>query len=44
MMVTHDAEAAERATTVLHLEKGELIRSDAVPSLRSADAAAGMPR
>jgi putative ABC transport system ATP-binding protein len=40
VIVTHDAHAAERATTVLHLEKGDLIRGDAVPSLRSADAAA----
>ncbi|HEX4470065.1 MAG TPA: ABC transporter ATP-binding protein [Gemmatimonadaceae bacterium] len=44
IIVTHDAHAAERATTVLHLEKGDLIRSDAVPSLRSADVAAGIPR
>ena len=45
IIVTHDAHAAERATTVLHLEKGALIRGDAVPSLRSADvAAAGVRR
>ena len=45
IIVTHDAHAAERATIVLHLEKGALIRSDAVPSLRSADvAAAGVRR
>ena len=40
IIVTHDAHAAERATTVLHLEKGDLIRGTAVPSLRAADAAA----
>ena len=46
IIVTHDAHAAERATTVLHLEKGDLIRGSATPSLRSADAAtaAGMAR
>jgi putative ABC transport system ATP-binding protein len=45
IIVTHDAHAAERATTVLHLEKGDLIRTDAVPRLRSHDAAtAGIPR
>ena len=46
VIVTHDAHAAERATTVLHLEKGDLIRGSATPSLRSADAAtaAGMAR
>ena len=30
IIVTHDAHAAERATTVLHLEKGVLIEKDAV--------------
>src|SRR5689334_9888261 len=40
LIVTHDAHAAERATTVVHLDKGELVRGTAVPSLRSADAAA----
>jgi len=40
VIVTHDAHAAERATTVLHLEKGDLIRASAVPSLRSGDAPA----
>jgi len=40
VIVTHDAHAAERATTVLHLEKGDLIRSHSVPKLPSADAAA----
>jgi len=40
IIVTHDAHAAERATTVLHLEKGDLIRGSATPNLRSADAAA----
>jgi putative ABC transport system ATP-binding protein len=46
IIVTHDAHAAERATTVLHLEKGDLIRDSATPSLRSADATAtaGMGR
>jgi len=46
VIVTHDAHAAERATTVLQLEKGDLIRSSGVPSLRSGDAAAtaGMTR
>jgi putative ABC transport system ATP-binding protein len=40
VIVTHDAHAAERATTVLILEKGDLIRGSATPSLRAADAAA----
>jgi putative ABC transport system ATP-binding protein len=40
IIVTHDAHAAEQATTVLHLEKGNLIRGSAVPSLRASDAAA----
>jgi putative ABC transport system ATP-binding protein len=40
IIVTHDAHAAERATTVLHLEKGELVRATGVPSLRAGDAAA----
>ena len=31
MMVTHDARAAERATTVLHLEKGVLLEREALP-------------
>src|SRR5438552_4145992 len=46
VIVTHDAHAAERATSVLHLEKGDLIRASAVPSLRSGDAsaAAGVSR
>ena len=46
VIVTHDAHAAERAKTVLHLEKGDLIRGSAVPGLRSSDAAAraGMSR
>src|SRR5947207_9337774 len=46
VIVTHDAHAAERATTVLQLEKGDLIRASATPSLRSADATAtaGMSR
>jgi putative ABC transport system ATP-binding protein len=32
IIVTHDAHAAEHATTVLHLEKGVLIEKDAVAS------------
>jgi len=46
VIVTHDAHAAERATTVLHLEKGDLIRGSAVPTLRAVDAASavGLPR
>jgi putative ABC transport system ATP-binding protein len=40
VIVTHDANAAERATTVLHLDKGNLIRGDAVPSFRPSDATA----
>ena len=46
IIVTHDAHAAERATTVLQLEKGDLIRSSGTPSLRSEvpAAAAGMSR
>src|SRR3954454_15947572 len=44
VIVTHDANAAERATTVLHLEKGNLIRGDAVPSLRSSEASAAVGR
>jgi putative ABC transport system ATP-binding protein len=39
IIVTHDAHAAERATTVLHLDKGNLIRGNAVPSLRAGEAA-----
>ena len=40
VIVTHDAHAAERATTVLHLEKGALISQPGagVPSLRITDA------
>jgi putative ABC transport system ATP-binding protein len=30
LMVTHDAHAADRAKTVLHLEKGTLIEREAV--------------
>ena len=40
VIVTHDAHAAERATTVLQLEKGDLIRTTSVPSLRGGDATA----
>jgi putative ABC transport system ATP-binding protein len=32
IMVTHDAHAAERARTVLHLEKGQLIEREALVS------------
>ena len=39
VIVTHDAHAAERATTVLHLEKGNLISASATPSLRPPAAA-----
>src|SRR3954462_2690234 len=39
VIVTHDAHAAEQATTVLHLEKGDLIRGSAVPSLRASESA-----
>ena len=31
MIVTHDAKAADRAKTVLHLEKGVLLERDVVP-------------
>ena len=45
IMVTHDPHAAARAKRVLHLEKGNLIRGDTVPSLRPSDAArAGVAR
>ena len=45
IIVTPDAHAAERATVVLHLEKGDLIRGDTLPHLPSANAAtAGMAR
>jgi putative ABC transport system ATP-binding protein len=45
IIVTHDAHAAERATTVLQLEKGQFIQGSAVPSLRAGEAAAiGMVR
>ena len=30
IMVTHDAHAAERARTILHLEKGDLIEKEVV--------------
>jgi putative ABC transport system ATP-binding protein len=42
VIVTHDANAAERATTVLHLDKGNLIRGDVGPSLRVAEGATGV--
>jgi putative ABC transport system ATP-binding protein len=38
VIVTHDAHAAERATTVLQLEKGDLTRTSSVPSLRTSEA------
>jgi putative ABC transport system ATP-binding protein len=44
LIVTHDAHAAERAKTVLHLEKGELVRGTAVPSLRAIESGAGARR
>jgi putative ABC transport system ATP-binding protein len=44
IIVTHDAHAAERAKTVLHLEKGELVRGSAIPSLRAPESAAGAAR
>jgi len=44
IIVTHDAHAAERATTVLQLEKGDLISAaPVVPSLARA-ATGGVPR
>ena len=42
VIVTHDAHAAERATTVLQLEKGDLIRSAPGGSLRVPEARAGV--
>jgi hypothetical protein len=38
--VTHDAHAAERATTVLHLEKGDLIRGAPAGGLPAGEARA----
>src|SRR5262245_57887984 len=35
IVVTHDVHAAERAKTVLHLEKGDLIRSSAPEAVRA---------
>jgi putative ABC transport system ATP-binding protein len=40
VIVTHDVHAAERATTVLHLEKGDLISSAPAASLRAGAAPA----
>jgi putative ABC transport system ATP-binding protein len=40
VIVTHDLHAAERATTVLHLEKGDLISSAPAASLRTSGPAA----
>src|SRR5919197_3929460 len=36
VIVTHDAHAAERATTVLHLEKGDLIATSSPAELRAS--------
>jgi putative ABC transport system ATP-binding protein len=44
IIVTHDAHAAERATTVLNLDKGVFIRGSAAPSLRPSEAATGIAR
>jgi putative ABC transport system ATP-binding protein len=41
MIVTHDARAAERAKTVLHLEKGVLLERDGVKAGASLGAPAG---
>ena len=41
IIVTHDAHAAERAKTVLHLEKGDLIRGAGAPA--GSMPAAGVP-
>src|SRR5918997_1799222 len=40
VIVTHDMHAADRAKTVLHLEKGELVESAPAASLRSGATAA----
>jgi putative ABC transport system ATP-binding protein len=40
VIVTHDMHAADRAKTVLHLEKGELVESAPAASLRSGTTAA----
>jgi putative ABC transport system ATP-binding protein len=40
VIVTHDMHAADRAKTVLHLEKGELVESAPTASLRSGATAA----
>jgi ABC-type arginine transport system ATPase subunit len=40
VIVTHDVHAAERATTVLHLEKGELVESAPTAGLRASAAPA----
>ena len=37
VIVTHDSHAAERATTVLQLEKGDLIRSSPTAGLRASE-------
>ena len=42
VIVTHDMHAAERATTVLHLEKGDLIRSAPSGVLRTSEERATM--
>ena len=42
VIVTHDVHAAERAKTVLHLEKGELVESAPAAGLRASGAPAAM--
>jgi putative ABC transport system ATP-binding protein len=42
IIVTHDVHAAERAKTVLHIEKGELVESAPGATLRSGAAAAAV--
>jgi putative ABC transport system ATP-binding protein len=42
VVVTHDVHAAERAKTVLHLEKGELVESAPGASLRPSAASAAV--
>jgi putative ABC transport system ATP-binding protein len=44
VIVTHDVHAAERASTVLHLEKGELVESAPAASLRATGASAAAAR
>jgi putative ABC transport system ATP-binding protein len=42
VIVTHDAHAAERAKTVLHLEKGDLVESSSAAGLRASGAPAAV--